>query len=66
MCVCVCIYIYHIFIKGYVSHFQILATVGNAAVNIGAHISFQISVFVSSKNPEVELLDHMVILFLVL
>ena len=60
-------YISHIFfIKGYVNHFQILATVGNAAVNIGAHISFETSVFISSKNPKVELLDHMVILFLVL
>ena len=61
------IYVSHIFfIKGYLSHFQILATVGNVAVNIGAHISFQTSVFVSSKNQKVELLDHMVILFLVL
>ena len=43
-----------------------LAIVNNAAVNTGVHVSFEISVLFSLNiQPGVELLDHMVILFLV-
>ena len=50
-CWAICCIICHIFIHpsidGQLSGFYILAIVDNAAVNIGVHISFQISVFVS-------------------
>ena len=48
MCVCVC----HIFftyssVDGHLGCFHVLAIVNNAAMNIGVHVSFPISVFVS-------------------
>ena len=45
---CTIVYIHHVFIHSPVdaqlSYFQILATVNNAAMNIGVYICFQISV----------------------
>ena len=53
MCVCLCIYLYHIFIHssvdGHLGSFCILTIINNAAMNIGVHVSFQISGFVSFK-----------------
>ena len=46
--------------------FNILAIMNKAAKNIRVHITFQISVFVFfGKYPKLELLDHMVVLFLI-
>jgi len=42
-----------------------LVTVNNAAINIGAHISFQVFSFSLGKSVVVELPDPMVFLFLV-
>ena len=47
--------------------FNILAAVNNAAMYMGVQISFQVSVlsFFSEKYPGGELLDHMVVPFLI-
>ena len=46
--------------------FHLLAVVNNVAVNLGVYISVQVPTFSSfGKYPEVELLDHMVILRLI-
>ena len=49
------------------SCFYILGIVNSAAVNVGAHVSFHIHVFVFfAMYPGGELLDHVVVLFLVI
>ena len=52
-------------VDGHLDCFHILAIVDSAAVNIGVHISFRISVFIFFTYPEVELLESMVVLFLI-
>ena len=52
VCVCVCVCTYdvffiHSFVHEHLDCFHILATVNNAAVNNGLHISFKMSDFVS-------------------
>ena len=60
------IFFVHLFIDGHLGCFHILAVVNNATVNIGTSVSFQISLFVFLDiYPSVELLGHVVILFLV-
>ena len=65
------IYTYHFFfiqpsIKGHFSCVHVLATVSNAEINIGVHISLQIHFFFSffGGYPGERLLSHMVTLFL--
>ena len=54
----------HFSADGHLGGFHVLALVNSAATNTGVHISFWIIVL-SGYMPEMELLDHMVILFLV-
>ena len=69
VCVCVCVYThtYMPYLYPFICWLLLyLAIVNNAAVNTGVHVSFEISVLFSFNiQPGVELLDHMVILFLV-
>ena len=64
-----CVYLYRIFFiqsstDGHLGCFHVLAIVNNAAVNIGLHVSFRMSGFVSvfifalDVYPGVELLNH--------
>ena len=65
------VYIYHILfihssVDGHLHCFHILAIVNNAVMNIGVHVSFQISVFVFfRKIPRSKLLDCMVVPLLI-
>ena len=50
----VCVCVYHVFfihssVDGHLGCFCVLAIVSDASVNIGVHVSFQISVFTSFK-----------------
>ena len=74
VCVCVCLCVYHIFfiylsIGGHLGDFHIFATINSAALNTGAHISLQVSVFFLllflDIYPGVELLDHIIILLFI-
>ena len=64
---------YHIFfirlsVGEHLGSFYILPMINNAAMNTGVLVSFQSSVsifFFPDRYPGVELLDHMVVLFLV-
>ena len=51
-------------VDGHWCFFHILAIINNAAMNIGMHITFQITVFIFLLDiyPRVALLDHMVVL----
>ena len=65
--------IHHIFfiqssINRYLKCFHIFAIVNNIEVNTGVHIHFQIIgfFFLSGKYPEVEFLDHTIVLFFII
>ena len=65
------IYLCHIFftyssVDGHLGCFHVLATVNNAAMTIGMHVSFPISVFIFFRYiPRSRIAGHMVVLYLV-
>ena len=58
------IFFIHSSVDGHLGYFHILTIGNSAAMTVGMHVSFQISVLVfSDMYPEVEFLDHMIVLF---
>ena len=64
LCIYVHVFFIHSSIKGHLGCFQVSAIVNSAAMSIGVHISFWITVL-SRYMPGMGLLDHMATLFLV-
>ena len=63
MCVC---FFFHLSVILHLSSSHILITVNNTSINIGLIYLFDLMfLFSSYKYPEVELLNHMVVLFLI-
>lgn len=61
------VFFMHFSVSGHLDYIYVLAIINNAAMNVGVHMSFQDSNFVSfHKFHEVELLDHKVIYFILL
>ena len=60
-----CIHIYHSSVDRHLGCFYILAIVNYASINIWVHVHFQITVFSSNIYLRVELLNHMIVLYLV-
>ena len=61
MCVCVCVkYFRYPSVSGHLGYFHILAIVSNAVMNI--HLFELVFLFSLGKYPEMDMLDHMVVL----
>ena len=61
------IYIISLFLSsvdGYLGSIHNLLIVNNPAMNLGLHVSFQTGKFFSDIYPGMDVLDHMVLLFL--
>ena len=56
------IFFIHLSVDGHLGCFHILFIVNNAVVNIGVHVSLQVSVSLHIY-PGMQLLDHMLVLF---
>ena len=62
-----CIFFIYSSVDTHLVCFHFIAIINNSAMNIAVYVSFLIIIFTSSDiYPGVELLDHMVVLFLVL
>ena len=66
VCVCVCVITFALSIHPLMTlKFLTLTIANNAVVTMAVQISFQVFSFPSDKYSEVELLGHMVLLFLI-